>query len=71
MKSSELVLYKELIMDSAHGAGRVACFLCRNVFATGEKLLMVPTNCDETEKMHAGQPYENLLAHRKCVELVP
>lgn len=71
MKSSELAIYQELTMDPSYGAGRIECFLCRQTLQTGDRCLLVPTNCDETEKMYARQPYDHQLAHRSCMERVP
>ena len=71
MKPHELAVYKELVMGASYGEFTRTCFLCLEVFATGERLLMVPTNCDETKKMDVGQPYDHLLAHRSCMERIP
>lgn len=71
MKPEELAVYRGLTKVAAYGQGVTACFLCGQDCKVGERLLMVPTDCAETEKMHAGQPYNHRLAHRSCMERVP
>lgn len=67
MTGKELAQYRELIITPEYGAGRATCWLCGAVFASGETALCVPADCNETEKMQRGAPYDYLLAHRACL----
>jgi len=71
MTPDELAVYRELTMVASYGVGRSTCFLCGRMFMVGERLLMVPNDCGDTEKMHKEQPFNHRLAHRRCMEQLP
>jgi hypothetical protein len=71
MTPEEVAGYEDFVMDTAYGAGRITCFLCREIIAAGEKCLWIPGNCEDTSRRDAGQPYHALPAHRHCIENVP
>lgn len=71
MTPAEISRYTELVIDSSRGAGRIACWLCGQVFAAGERALLIPTDCAQTARMDAKQDYDGLFAHRACLVKIP
>lgn len=68
MNPSEMETYKQLIAEQL---GVVVCFLCGSRIRRGEAYCMVPADCTETDKMLAGQQYNGIEAHWKCLEAIP
>lgn len=71
MKAEELQAYRELVMGPLYGAGRIQCWICGYELLTGDRVLLVPIDCANAEKMHAGEPYDNVMAHYSCMERIP
>jgi hypothetical protein len=70
MNEVELAIYRLFVFDRDYPGDR-ECFLCRDRIARGDSAYMVPTSCDDTHKMHRGEPYAYQLAHRRCMARVP
>jgi hypothetical protein len=68
MTPNEIVRYAEVTMDASYRAGRVDCFVCKNVLATGDRCLLIPSDIEQQRKLDAREPYDSLLAHRACIE---
>ena len=67
MDASEISGYRMMYA----GVGDSACFICGKAIRSGQVARLVPTTCDDTEKMRAGLDYESLPAHESCLKLVP
>ena len=66
MKAEELAKYAV-----GHALDGDRCCLCVQAFKPAEEILLVPEDCEQTAKMHAGEPYMHRPAHRACMERVP
>jgi hypothetical protein len=69
MKPNEMAAYKLLVFDQPYAV--VTCWICGIRIRRGDRYCLVPADCDEQNKMRAGQPYNGLEAHWKCVEAIP